>query len=102
MDSGGVDGGGDIHEFEAKRACGKREIADITNESNIGVVDGDVQIGLIAEAGGLVAGGRASGVPFLCSVNFVAMDGRIENRRSGGENYYSGNPPYPARGCRGF
>src|SRR5216684_5765638 len=91
MDSGGIDGRGDVHEFESEGACGKREIADITNESNIGVVDSNVQIGLIVEAGGLVAGGGTRRVLFLCCIHFVAVERGIENCRGGGENCDGGN-----------
>src|SRR5260370_22818221 len=86
MDSGGIDGCGDIHEFESEGACGKREIADITNESNIGVVDGHVQISLIVEAGGLVAGGGTRGVLFLRCINFGPLETGKEKCRRGGEN----------------
>ena len=58
MDGRGIDGGGDIHEFEAESAVGKREIADVANESNIGIVDGDVQLGLIVEASGVIRSRR--------------------------------------------
>src|SRR5260370_39658275 len=93
MDSGGIDGCGDIHEFESEGACGKREIADITNESNIGVVDGHVQISLIVEAGGLVAGGGTRGVLFLRCINFVPMERVIENCSGGGEEVGGGKRP---------
>src|SRR5713101_6796620 len=93
MDSGGVDGRGDIHEFESEGACGKREIADITNESNIGVVDGNVQIGLIVEAGGLVAGGGTRRVLFLRGIDFFAADRGKEYRCCSGENGNGGNFP---------
>ncbi len=98
MDSGGVDGRGDIHEFESEGACGKREIADITNESNIGVVDGHVQIGLIVKAGGLVPGRGTRRVLFLCCIHFVAMGSGIENCRGGGKNCDGGNRPSRASG----
>src|SRR5216684_2385106 len=98
MDSGGIDGCGDIHEFESEGACGKREIADITNESNIGVVDSNVQIGLIVEAGGLVAGGGTRRVLFLCCIHLVAVERGIENCRGGGENCDGGNRPSHASG----
>ena len=59
MDGGRIDGGGDVHEFEAEGAVGESEIADVANESDVGIVDGDVEIGLIGEAGGLVGRGGA-------------------------------------------
>ena len=65
MDRGGIDSGGDVHEFEAERAAGKREIADVAHESDVGIVDRDVEIGLIVEAGGLVGAGGARGFFFL-------------------------------------
>ena len=56
MNRRGIHRGGDIHEFQAEGAARKREIADVANQGNIGVVDGQVQVGLIVEAGGLVGG----------------------------------------------
>jgi len=44
-----------------RRCRGKREIADVANERDVGVVDGDVQVSLIVQAGGLIGGTWASG-----------------------------------------
>ncbi len=52
--------GGDVHEFQAKRAVGKRELANIAHQGDVGVIDGDVQFGLIVQAGGLVASPSAT------------------------------------------
>src|SRR5207245_10068867 len=53
-------------------AARKREIADVANQGNVGVVDGQVQVGLIVEAGGLISGSGTCGFLFLGSVDFVA------------------------------
>ncbi len=59
-----IDGGGDVHELQAKRAGGKHEIADVANQRNVGVVNRDVQLGLIIQPGGLI-GDRAGRFSFL-------------------------------------
>ena len=52
VNGGGVYGGGDVFEFKAEVAGGEREIADVADESDVGIVDGDVEIGLVGERGG--------------------------------------------------
>ena len=93
MNGRGIDGRCDIHEFQAKRAGGKPEIADVANQSDIWVIDSDIQIGLIIEAGGLIAGGGAAALLLLWSINLVAARRRIKNCRASGENRSSGNHP---------
>jgi len=88
MNRRGIDGCGDIHEFQAKRAAGKDELANIAYQRDVGVVDGNVQIGLIVQACGLIAGAL-----FLCGIDFVAAGRRIKNCRDGGENRKSRNRP---------
>src|SRR5260370_27861203 len=51
----------------------------------------DVQIGLIIQTGGLIAGGCARGFLFLRRINFAATDRRIRNCRASGENRKSRN-----------
>src|SRR5207237_1428226 len=53
MHGGGIHGGGDVHEFQTKRAGGKREVADVADERDVGIVDRDVEVGLIVQSGGL-------------------------------------------------
>ena len=65
VNGGGIDGGGDVHEFEAEGPVGESEIADVADESDVGIVDGDVQIGLVAETGGLIGRGGARRFFFL-------------------------------------
>ena len=52
VDGGGIDGGGDVFEFEAEVAGGESEISDVADEGDVGVVDGDVEVGLVGEGGG--------------------------------------------------
>ena len=52
VDGGGIDGGGDVFELEAEIAGGKSEISYVADEGDVGVVDGDVEIGLVGEGGG--------------------------------------------------
>src|SRR5713226_4149653 len=80
MHGGRIYGGGDIHQFEAKGATGKRELADVAHEGNIGVVDGDVEIGLVVQAGRLIRTSGTWSVLFLSGVDAVAATGRIEQR----------------------
>ena len=52
VDGGGIDGGGDVFEFEAEVAGGESEISNVADEGDVGVVDGDVEVGLVGEGGG--------------------------------------------------
>ena len=78
MDGGGIDGGGDVHEFETESAIGEIEIADVANQSDVGIVDGDVEIGLVVEAGGLIVGGGAGRFFFLRGEDGLAAARGIE------------------------
>ena len=46
-----IHGGGDVHEMQIGRAARDLEIADVANERDVGVVDGDGQLRLIVERG---------------------------------------------------
>jgi len=70
--------------FSRKVPLGSARLRTSRIESDVGVVDGNVQVGLIVEAGGLIAGVCARGVLFLGGKNFVAADGWIQNGSSGG------------------
>jgi len=59
-------------------------------QSDVGVVDGNVQIGLIVQACGLIAGRGTGRVLFLRGIDFVTAGRRIKNCRAGGENRKSG------------
>ena len=73
MDGGGIDGGGDVFEFEAEVAGGESEISHVTDEGDVGVVDGDVQVGLVGKSGG---GGCGGGVVLAAGVSgYVRGDG---------------------------
>ncbi len=89
MDGRRIDGGGDIHEFEAESAIGKREIADVANESNIGVVNGDVQVGLIGEAGRVIGSRRTHRVFLLRRIDFAAAG--VTSGRTGAKHGHRGN-----------
>ena len=80
MDGGWVYGGGDVHEFQAKRAARKRELANIAHQGDVGVIDGDVQLALIVQAGGLVAGPCAAGFFFLRAKRLVGVRCGIKKR----------------------
>ena len=98
MNRCGIHRGGNIHELQAKRAAGKREIADIANERDVGIVDGHVQVGLIVEAGGLIARVWARGFLFLPSVDSVAAGRRIQSGE-GGEKRHDRNQSKPTKLC---
>src|SRR5579859_40093 len=76
MDGCGIDGGGDVHELQPERAGGKQKLANVADQSDIGVVNGNGEIGLIVEAGGL-AGGGLPGVLFW-RTTLPAVRGGIE------------------------
>ena len=65
MNGRGIDGGGDVHEFQTKRSAGKQELPNIAYQGDIGVVHGDVQVGLIVQARGLLARAGAAGLFLL-------------------------------------
>src|SRR5207249_3590906 len=69
MHGGGIHGGGDVHEFQTKRAGGKREVADVADERDVGIVDRDVEVGLIVQSGGLI--NRMAGLFFLRSMKTI-------------------------------
>ena len=86
MNRGGVHGCGNVHELQAKRASGEREIADVANQRNVGVVDGHVQIGLVVQAGGLI-GDRAARFFFLSDGSFFVTARWIGHQGARSENY---------------
>jgi hypothetical protein len=49
VNGGRVDGGSDVHEVEIGRAAGHLNIADIANQRQVGVVNGDGELRLIVE-----------------------------------------------------
>src|SRR5580693_2613772 len=92
MDCRGIDRRGDVHEFQAEGAGGKGELADVANQGDIGVVDGDGEVGLIVEAGGLIGARGARGVFFLGGVDaMIVPDGAAEyadgEEGDGGQDY---------------
>src|SRR4029077_18366700 len=91
MNGGGIDSGGDVHKFEAERATGQRKITNVADEGDIGIVNGDVQVSLIAEAGGLI-GGDARGIFFLGGINFAAAGRRIQQGRGSKQGNHGGQP----------
>src|SRR5580700_4154185 len=98
MDRGGIYRGGDVHEFETEDAAGQSEIADVAHEGDVGIVDGDVEIGLIVEAGGLIGAGATEGLFFLRgfvlrSKNVLPAVGGIERCSSGKQNSGAGENP---------
>ena len=44
-----VHGGGDVHEMQIGRAARERQVANVANEGDVGVVNGDSQLRLIIE-----------------------------------------------------
>src|SRR5205807_3348748 len=97
MNRRGIHRGGDIHEFQAERTAGKREVADVANQGNVRVIDRHVEVGLIVEAGGLISGGTCSFL-FLRSVNLVAARRRVQNG-DGSEKGHRRSQPNPAKLC---
>ena len=59
MNRGGIDGGGDVFEMQREQAGGEVDLADVANEGDVGVVDGDGEIDLVffCGDGGLLARG---------------------------------------------
>jgi hypothetical protein len=95
MNGRGIDGGSDVHELEAESSAGESELADVADERDVGIVDGDVEIGLIVQAGGLVAT-DASRVFFLRGVDFAAACAGKQERRAAGEDRSGGHCPNPS------
>ena len=96
-----IDGGGDVHELQAKRAGGKHEIADVANQRNVGVVNRDVQLGLIIQPGGLI-GDRAGRFSFLELRNGFVPGRGISDHCAGSENGGGAKPPRGWRNCGDF
>ena len=65
MNGRGIHGGGNVHEFQTKRTAGKQQLSNIAYQGDIGVVHGNVQVGLIVQAGGLLASAGAAGLFLL-------------------------------------
>ncbi len=86
MDGRGIDGRGDVHELQTKSAVGKQEIADVADQSDVGIVDRDVEIGLIVQAGGLIGGASAASFLLLRHVSSVRKGHGVKRRRTCREN----------------
>jgi len=99
MNRRGIDGRGDIHEFQAKRAAGKDELANIAHKSDVGVVDGNVQIGL--DRSGLWIDRRPwnGRVLFLRGIDFVTAGRRIRIAAPAARTARSGNHPKQPSRC---
>ncbi len=59
MDRCRIHGGGNVHELEAEGAARHADIANVAHKGDVGIVDRDIEIGLIVEAGGLIGAGGA-------------------------------------------
>src|ERR1700722_8092441 len=59
MNCGGIDRGGDVFEMQREQAGRKVDLANVTHEGDVGVVDGDGEIDLVffGGNGGLLARG---------------------------------------------
>ena len=57
VDGGGVDGGRDVHEPQIEASARKLQVADVADERDVGVVDGEREIDLVVERRGVLAGG---------------------------------------------
>ncbi len=85
--------GGNIHKLKAECAAGQREIAHVADESDVGIVDGDVEIGLIAEARGLIGGRGVRGFFLLGSYYPLPAGGGIKRHDSSQQSGRAGEDP---------
>ena len=68
--------------FRRKCAAGHGDIANVAHESDVGIVDGDVEIGLIVEAGGLIGAGSARSFFILRGKDLLPAARGIKERGS--------------------
>ena len=83
MDGCGIHGRSNVHELQAQRSGGQRELAHIAHQRDIRVIDRHRQIGLIVQRGrGVFARNmwRATRAAFRRRECVVAADRRIERR----------------------
>src|SRR5260370_3180603 len=71
----------DVHKFQAESAARERELANVAKQRDIGVVDSDGQIGLVMQAGGLIAIRRCASGIFLLRAGVTAARGGIKHYR---------------------
>jgi hypothetical protein len=71
MDGRWVYRGGDVHQLQTKGATGKRKIANVTDERDVGVVYGDGEVGLVGKTGGVIH------LCFACRFLFLLIAGVI-------------------------
>ena len=92
MNGRGIHGRGDVHEFQAKHSAGKRELADVADQRDVGIVDRDIQIGLVVQTRGLVTG-REARLFFLSGVAPLGARRGIKKCGTRGEDRYRGDQP---------
>src|SRR5271169_1598126 len=93
MDRCRVHGSGDVHELEAERAARHSDIANVAHESDVGIVDGDVEIDLIVEASGLIRTGGAWGFFILRGKDLLSAARGIKERGSSHHRDCAGKNP---------
>src|SRR5260370_8383116 len=71
----------DVHKFQAESAARERELANVAKQRDIGVVDSDGQIGLVMQAGGLIAIRRCASGIFLGRGGVTGAGGGIKHSR---------------------
>src|ERR1700757_3932848 len=80
MNRGGIDGCGDVFEMKREQAEGEVNLADVANEGDVGVVDGDGEIDLVFFCGN--GGLLARGVFFLRLGTYGLRESSDERQKS--------------------
>jgi len=70
VNGGGIDGGGDIHEFQAEISAWEFQFADVADKGDVGIVDGDRKIGLVRQSRRLIPRSIATGI-LSCAAFFL-------------------------------
>src|SRR5213079_2785850 len=94
MNGGWIDGGGDVHQLEAKSAGRKREVANVADERNVGVVDGDGAVRLVGKTCGVIRLRLARGIFFLFVAGVIRAWSCVDGCGSGQNSGGSGRTPY--------
>src|SRR5713226_9693150 len=97
MHGRGVHRRGNVHEFQPERAAGQHELANVAHQRDIGVVDRDSKIGLVIQAGRLIAICCASGIFFLSAGTTAARGGIKHCRGKQGNQRCRREPRQPRR-----
>src|SRR6266446_1795526 len=85
MHGGRIYGGGNVYQLKAKSSGGKRELANVAHEGDIGIVDGNIEVGLVVQTCRLIRTSGTWSVLFLGGIHSASARGGIEQRTGSDE-----------------